>query len=69
MARARTTQPGHNGEDSDLLSEIFFSYMFLSILPNRFRKVSRLTGISVPEAVRSMLNHVQRFNRQESPTA
>ncbi|MCZ6831632.1 MAG: hypothetical protein O7F73_18970, partial [Gammaproteobacteria bacterium] len=56
-------------EDSDLLSEIFFSYMFLAILPNRLRKVSRLTGVSVLEAARSMLNNVQRFNQQETPTA
>jgi len=56
-------------EDSDLLSEIFFSCIFLSVLPNRLRKVSRLTGVSVLEAARSMFNNVERFDRQETPTA
>jgi AhpD family alkylhydroperoxidase len=56
-------------EDSDLLSEIFFSHMFLSILPNRLRKVSRLTGVSVLEAAGSLVSHVKRFNLQETPTA
>ena len=56
-------------EDSDLLSEIFFSYLFVGILPNRLRKVSRLTGVSVLAAALTLANHVQRFNRQETPSA
>jgi len=55
---------GQPVEDSDLLSEIFFSYLFLGILPNRLRKVSRLTGVSVLDAAQQLASHVQRFNRQ-----
>jgi hypothetical protein len=54
--------------DSDLLSEIFFTYLFLCILPNRLQKVSRLTGISVLGAAQGLVSHVQQFNRQATPT-
>jgi alkylhydroperoxidase family enzyme len=59
---------GQPVEDSDLLSEIFFSYLFVGILPNRLRKVSRLTGVSVLDAAQGLVGHVQQFNRQEAPT-
>jgi alkylhydroperoxidase family enzyme len=55
-------------ENSDLLSEIFFSYLFLCILPNRLHKVSRLTGVSVLDAAQKLASHVQQFNRRETPT-
>jgi len=54
--------------DSDLLSEIFFTYLFLCILPNRLRKVSRLTDVSVLGAAQKLAGHVQRFNRLQAPT-
>lgn len=52
--------------DSDLLSEIFFSYLFLCVLPNRLRKVSRLTDVSVLDAAQKLASHVQRFNRLQT---
>lgn len=55
---------GQPVEDSDLLSEVFFTYLFLGILPNRLQKVSRLTGVSVLDAALELVGHVQRFNRQ-----
>jgi AhpD family alkylhydroperoxidase len=59
---------GHPVEESDLLSEIFFTYLFLGILPNRLQKVSRLTGINVLDAAQGLVSHVQHFNRQATPT-
>lgn len=59
---------GHPVEESDLLSEIFFTYLFLGILPNRLQKVSRLTGINVLDAAQGLVSHVQQFNRQATPT-
>ena len=56
-------------EDSDLLSEIFFSYLIPPLFPNRLRKVSRLTGVSVLDAAQKLASHVQRFNLQKMPTA
>ena len=53
-------------KDSDILSEIFFSSLFLSIIPNRLRKVSRLTDVSVLDAARGLLEHVKQFNQQKS---
>jgi hypothetical protein len=53
--------------DSDLLSEILFTYLFLYILPNRLKKVSRRTGISVLDATQRLVSHRQRFNRQAAP--
>jgi len=55
-------------EDSDLLSEIIFSSVFLAVLPDRLNKVSRLTGVTRLEAAGSMVSHVQRFNLQETLT-
>jgi len=54
-------------EDSDLLSEIIFSYLFLCILPNRLHKVSRLTGVSVLGTALGLVSHVLQFNRRETP--
>ena len=51
-------------EDSDLLSEIFFSYLIPPLLPNTLRKVSRLTGVSVLGAAQKLLSHRQQFNRR-----
>jgi len=56
-------------EDSDILSEIFFSSLFLSIIPNRLRKVSRLTDVSVLDAAKGLLEHVKAFNQQKSSVA
>jgi hypothetical protein len=53
-------------EDSDLLSEIVFSSVFLAVLPDRLSKVSRLTGVTRLEAAQSMLKHVQQFNQQKA---
>ena len=55
-------------EDSDLLSEIFLSSVFLPMLPVGLSTVSRLTGVSVPQAARGLMNHVQHFKRQAMPT-
>jgi len=60
---------GQSIEDSDLLSEIFFSYIIPSLFPNRLRKVSRLTGISVLDAAQQLVSHRQQFNRQAKQTA
>jgi len=56
-------------EDTDLLSEIFFSYLIPPMLPNRLRKVSRLTGVNVLEAAQGLVSHVQQFNRQATAPA
>jgi alkylhydroperoxidase family enzyme len=53
-------------DDSDLLSEIVFSSVFLAVLPDRLSKVSRLTGATRLEAAQSMLKHVQQFNQQKA---
>lgn len=59
---------GQPMEDSDLVSEVFFSYLIPPLFPNRLRKVSRLTGISVLEAAQNLVSHRQQFNRQAAPT-
>ena len=55
-------------EDSDLLSEIFLSSVFLPMFPVGLSIVSRLTGVSVPQAAQGLVSHVQRFKRQGMPT-
>ena len=55
-------------EDSDLLSEIFLSSVFLPMLPVGLSIVSRLTGVSVPQAAQGLVSHVQHFKRQAMPT-
>ena len=59
---------GQPMEGSDLLSEIFFSYLIPPLFPNRLRKVSRLTGISVLDAAQELVSHRQQFYRQATPT-
>ena len=59
---------GQPMEDSDLVSEVFFSYLMPPLFPNRLRKVSRLTGISVLEAAQNLVSHRQQFNRQAAST-
>ena len=59
---------GQPMEDSDLISELFFSYLVPPLFPNRLRKVSRLTGMSVLDAAQNLVSHRQQFNREAAST-
>jgi AhpD family alkylhydroperoxidase len=59
---------GQPMKDSDLISEVFFSYLVPPLFPNRLRKVSRLTGMSVLNAAQNLVSHRQQFNREAAST-